>query len=713
MREVIISCQQPVETRSYPRDVPSPNYFRSHKIATNKSKTKQNKTNKAKTEQNKTNKITKPTSKKKQKQETMIFKQNFKALYAVLLAYHVALSHGSEASYLVGVGKSRITDGARKLNLQGFADPSQKVMGVHDELYARAFAVFDKQATKGAVIVVMDNWSGTDRVKREVLARLDNEHLTEENFLLTATHSHAAPGGISDWKLYEHTPGGFDPHNFESVVVGVVDAITDALENIGYGNIYMNKGKFNSPGDQRSEAAYNANPESERNHFASNVDESMTLLKFTHLEGGQENTIGVLNWFAIHPTTLGQDYKQVSGDSKGYAEYLLEQEFGGDFVAAFANSNAGDVSGNIKYGSPTGKDPSTLLHYMMADGRDQYEAALSLLNGATTKLTGGVDYRYKRVNMGHVDIIEEPGARTWPGGLGLSFAAGSTEDGVPRISLAGSTTDSFDLREGITEDNMTAEERSQQLATITGMAISFGAVADNGDYVNGHLPKPLILRTGQFNPPLTPNVVPLQIIKLADLAIVAVPGEPTTMAGRRIKQTVKAELGVSHVAVAGYSNDYASYITTKEEYNMQHYEGASTLFGPYTLMAYQQEYAALAQAMKSGANVAIGPRFDTPSVPVMYRVTIRNMCNQDRRVRFFKNSDSWMWVDLDGYHTIPANSDYAYLVDNASLKRMKIEDSGKVVTDIKEGDQVNISSDCYNTWRQSYFPYHYDIGSVA
>ena len=42
------------------------------------------------------------------------------------------------------------------------------------------------------------------------------------------------------------------------------------------------------------------------------------------------------------------------------------------------------------------------------------------------------------------------------------------------------------------------------------------------------------------------------------------------------------------VVLAGLTNTYASYVTTFEEYAMQRYEGASTIFGPHTLDAYIQ-----------------------------------------------------------------------------------------------------------------------------
>jgi hypothetical protein len=36
----------------------------------------------------------------------------------------------------------------------------------------------------------------------------------------------------------------------------------------------------------------------------------------------------------------------------------------------------------------------------------------------------------------------------------------------------------------------------------------------------------------------------------------------------------------AYVVIAGPANSYAHYVTTIEEYGMQRYEGASTIFGP-------------------------------------------------------------------------------------------------------------------------------------
>ena len=75
------------------------------------------------------------------------------------------------------------------------------------------------------------------------------------------------------------------------------------------------------------------------------------------------------------------------------------------------------------------------------------------------------------------------------------------------------------------------------------------------------------------------------------------------MAGRRLLDTVRTALapaGVTHVVLAGLANAYAGYVVTPEEYTAQHYEGASTHFGPWTLGALQQTAEAEDAAMVLG-----------------------------------------------------------------------------------------------------------------
>jgi neutral ceramidase len=76
------------------------------------------------------------------------------------------------------------------------------------------------------------------------------------------------------------------------------------------------------------------------------------------------------------------------------------------------------------------------------------------------------------------------------------------------------------------------------------------------------------------------------------------------MAGRRLRETIRKtvnEISIhrnTKVVIAGLSNIYTHYITTFEEYQKQRYEGASTIYGPHTLLAYQQQYQMLAEKLE-------------------------------------------------------------------------------------------------------------------
>lgn len=130
-------------------------------------------------------------------------------------------------------------------------------------------------------------------------------------------------------------------------------------------------------------------------------------------------------------------------------------------------------------------------------------------------------------------------------------------------------------------------------------------------YADGHFPKPVMFAVGLptvtlvpsdgsrlrvFSVPLVPHVIPLQLIRIGHVALACVPAEFTAQAGRRLKRVVADELSlrVERCAVFGYANAYAGYVTTPEEYDAQHYEGASTLYGRHTLAAYQQSFRELA-----------------------------------------------------------------------------------------------------------------------
>ena len=71
-----------------------------------------------------------------------------------------------------------------------------------------------------------------------------------------------------------------------------------------------------------------------------------------------------------------------------------------------------------------------------------------------------------------------------------------------------------------------------------------------------------------------PSIVETQILQLGQVMILAVPGEFSTMAGRRLREQIAQEARQFgspdnvKVVIAGLSNVYAHYVTTFEEYQV-------------------------------------------------------------------------------------------------------------------------------------------------
>lgn len=176
--------------------------------------------------------------------------------------------------------------------------------------------------------------------------------------------------------------------------------------------------------------------------------------------------------------------------------------------------------------------------------------------------------------------------------MGYSFAAGTTDG--PGV---------FDFTQGTTTDNPLWNTVRNFLAHPTEEDIRCQA------------PKPILLATGRVKFPYSwqPKIVPTQLFQIGDIIITALPGEFTTMAGRRVRSTIRdVALQTStnsdvDVILAGLSNIYTSYVTTPEEYEMQRYEAASTIYGPHTLTIYLSQFQKLMQAIAQNETLEPGP----------------------------------------------------------------------------------------------------------
>ncbi|TXG74243.1 hypothetical protein EZV62_002822 [Acer yangbiense] len=293
------------------------------------------------------------------------------------------------------------------------------------------------------------------------------------------------------------------------------------------------------------------------------------------------------------------------------------------FVSSFCQSNCGDVSPNvlgafcIDTGLPCDFNHSTCggknemcygrgpgypdeFESTRIIGDRQFRKAVDLFNKASEQLEGKVDYRHTYLDFSQLEVtIPKQGGgsevvKTCPAAMGFAFAAGTTDG-----------PGAFDFKQGDDKGNPFWRLVRNVLKT------------PDQKQVHCQHPKPILLDTGEMKQPYdwAPSILPIQILRVGQLVILSVPSEFTTMAGRRLRDAVKTVLTTSgefnsnvHVVLAGLTNTYSQYVTTFEEYEVQRYEGASTLFGPHTLSAYIQEFKKLASALVSGQPVESGPQ---------------------------------------------------------------------------------------------------------
>jgi Neutral/alkaline non-lysosomal ceramidase, N-terminal len=100
-----------------------------------------------------------------------------------------------------------------------------------------------------------------------------------------------------------------------------------------------------------------------------------------------------------------------------------------------------------------------------------------------------------------------------------------------------------------------------------------------------------------------PRYLPVQQLRIGQLLIAGMPNEPTTVSGRRLRRALDSAWagdGVERIVIGAYSNAYCGYLTTPEEYQEQAYEGASTLYGQWSLPVFCTEHVELTRAMRSG-----------------------------------------------------------------------------------------------------------------
>ncbi|XP_014616337.1 PREDICTED: neutral ceramidase [Polistes canadensis] len=546
------------------------------------------------------------------------------ALWIVFIL--LMISPSCHASYSIGVGIADSTGPPAEIVFMGYAKMDQKGSGIHLRTFSRAFIIDDGE--ERFVFVSVDSSMIGIEVRKEVLNKLKSQYdnlYTEKNVMISGTHTHSSPGGFMMDVLFDLTTYGFSKECFNAIVNGITNSIRRAHDSVVPGRIFITQGEIFDANINRSPIAYLNNPKEERDKYDHDVDKTITQLQFV---GVDNRPLGVINWFAVHPTSMNNTNHLISSDNVGYASILFEKMMNkdamigkGPFVASFASTNLGDVSPNTRgpkceFSGLNCTEQSTCpgkkeMCFASGPGKDMFEStsiiATKLFNKATDLWKNG---RPKEV-VGPIRVVHQFVDMPKESATFYNKTTGEFEKVygcLPAMgySFAAGTTDgpgSFSFEQGTTTSNPFWNAVRNFLAAPT------------DEDIRCHSPKPILLATGRMKFPYQwqPRIVSTQVAFIGNVIIAGVPGEFTTMSGRRLREAIKtATNSVTYdedytVIIAGLCNTYSDYITTPEEYQIQRYEGASTIYGPHTLTIYLKLYQNLVMSAIQKKEVNPGP----------------------------------------------------------------------------------------------------------
>ena len=533
--------------------------------------------------------------------------------------------------YQVGFAKRCITVVSEGYAMHGYGMWFHRQKGVRNRLWSRVLYFKDDQG-KEIAYICLDLGYVTHAIRRAVEEELCRRYpsFDPSGLIVACTHTHSGYGGLAHEPLYNLVTPGFHPHLVNLAARRSVSALEEAIDTAGPGELSLAAGAFPESVPvawNRSLHAYNQNPDVERcteeeSHRA--VDREMQLLSIKR----SGKLAALATWFGVHATCLGNRLSLLDGDNKGYASYFTEQSLPEKGVAIFAQAACGDVS--PYYHGPGEKRRRKKIkgeaqyEYAEQNGRYQSEHALNIAQGDNgISVSGGFDYELIYVDFSDIHVAPEfaggsSSAYTSQPAHGISFLTGTPVDGpgmpvilgklaalmarrvkAKRLRNPGSLQGYFERLYAAQGHKMIALESGAAHRAVLGLPLDHPLVPGFADPMVNELKRQCKIGALEEHG-LVPYILPLQIVILGNVAAIACPGEFTNTAKKRLVKTVKpilAKRGVEQVIFNSYANDYMGYVTTPEEYEVQAYEGGHTVFGQWSLGAFQTVFRELAGEM--------------------------------------------------------------------------------------------------------------------
>jgi neutral ceramidase len=508
-------------------------------------------------------------------------------LTCLLLAPLVAAEAAHAAPLRAGVGKADITP-RTGYYLGGWTRQDRVAQGQHTRLWTRALVL--QRGDRKVALVAVDLFMVPGGLVKHVGDALASRGFSESNLLISASHTHSGPGGYANFKTFNTAapslgtvtdPLSFfrlldappaDPQLYSFLVRQVTSAVRRADADRGRAVAGWGRAEIHGLTQNRSIEAHLAghgivkargqgSAAEDPAGVAHTIDPSVNVMRVDKLVRGRRVPIGGWSTFADHGTVTKSSFQYYNQDHHGSALQVFERKVrragrvprGQLVLNVYGNSNEGDQSAGLVRDGPAASD------YV---GRVEAAAMLRAWRRAGSELAPEpeLDLRWTRTCFCG-QATEGGNVADYPM-IGFPFLTGSEEERGPL----------FDVTHVPLED-------TRSPLPVPGQGHKLG------------------IPLSQAN---VPKAVPLMAVRVGDGLIVTMPGEPTAAVGERLRAAVSSASGMERVIVSGLANEFIQYFTTPEEYDRQHYEGGSTLYGPLSANLLRQELAELARRLVRG-----------------------------------------------------------------------------------------------------------------
>lgn len=500
----------------------------------------------------------------------------------IAVAFVVVLGTAPNAFALrAGAGRSDVTPPTGFYTM-GYVRSDSVANGQHTRLFARAIVL--EQGGRKLALVATDLGFTPAGLTLEVGRKLASRGFDERNIVISASHTHSGPAGWSPFGSDNFvapttgTPTDFslatDRQLYGFLITRVALAIERADSDLHPARVGWGQSELVGVTQNRSLEAFLANfgkdlPYGEGNvnmvpgGYPRTIDPRVDALRVDRVDGKRLVPLGAWLDFADHGTVDPYTFGVYSGDHQGpaarYFEAAVRREGhvprSDEVVGAYGNSDAGDMTAGLGRRGPAKADEV---------GRAEADAMLKAWRsaGRSGSSDPAFDFRWTRMCFCGQPVRGGEPADTAPI-MGFPFFTGSEESRGPL----------FDVTHANHEGDRLPADAGPQGRKIP------AAQRPVSDF---------------------PSSLPILSIRLGDRVMVTVPGEMTVEMGRRLRDAVEAvgePHGVKRVVIAGYANDYLHYFTTPEEYEQQHYEGGSTVFGKFSSYVVRDSLVDLTAAL--------------------------------------------------------------------------------------------------------------------